>query len=422
MKHLLSFLILIAALSVQAQDTLTVVQYNLLNYGNITGFCSASVNSVDAKDNYLIRITDYLEPDIFSVNEMGKSVEFHDRILNNVFNRDGLTRYARISVPNIANSEIVNMIYYNTDKVRFHSLAVAQSVTRDIDVVKFYYNSSSLSQGDTVFLHCIVAHLKAGEGSSNVLARTTMVLNTMNFLQSGYQPGNFLVMGDFNLYSPTEGAFIALTQAYAPTWVFNDPADRVGEWHSNSSFSDVHTQSTHTTGGCAASGGMDDRFDFILASTAVMEGTHCMKYVPGTYMALGQDGNHYNKALTDAPALSLENELVQALYSNSDHLPVVMKLEVDESMAVPESTAIESLHVVNPADDQVKMMCRLVRQSVLDVKLYNMMGALVTTHRFDVPSGSSVLSLSVGQLPQGIYLISLTEENGHKLTRKVFVK
>lgn len=422
MKHLISFLFVFAALFVKAQDTLTVVQYNLLNYGNVTGFCSASVNNVDAKDNYLIRITDYLKPDIFSVNEMGKLVGFHDRILNNVFNREGVTRYARINVPNIANSEIVNMIYYNTDKVRFHSLAVAQSVTRDIDVVKFYYNSNSLSAGDTVFFHCIVAHLKAGEGSSNVLARTNMVLNTMNFLQAGYQPGNFLIMGDFNLYSPTEGAFTALTQAYAPSWTFMDPVDRVGEWHSNSSFADVHTQSTHTTGGCWASGGMDDRFDFIMASGAIMEGTRKVRYIPGTYMALGQDGNHYNKALTDAPSLNLQYELVQALYSNSDHLPVVMKLEINESMAVSNSNVIESLQVVNPADDQVRIICRLVRHGVIDVKLYSMVGSLVTTRKFDVPAGSSDLILPVESLPRGIYLILFTDENGHKLTRKVIVK
>ena len=49
-----------------------------------------------------------------------------------------------------------------------------------------------------------------------------------------------------------------------------DPIDRIGNWHNNSSFSDVHTQSPRTAQfGGGASGGMDDRFDFILFSKCI---------------------------------------------------------------------------------------------------------------------------------------------------------
>lgn len=46
------------------------------------------------KDEYLKLITDQLRPDIFSVNELSPDGGFADRILNNVLNRDGETRYA----------------------------------------------------------------------------------------------------------------------------------------------------------------------------------------------------------------------------------------------------------------------------------------------------------------------------------------
>lgn len=43
----------------------------------------------------------------------------------------------------------------------------AQNYIRDIDVYKLYFNTESLEQGDTIFMYCVIAHLKAGTGSDN---------------------------------------------------------------------------------------------------------------------------------------------------------------------------------------------------------------------------------------------------------------
>ena len=72
-----------------AQDTVTVLHYNLLNYGLPVYGCDNNNNNPDDKDAYLRSITAYLRPDIFSVNEM--RVESYDstpvdRILDNVLN------------------------------------------------------------------------------------------------------------------------------------------------------------------------------------------------------------------------------------------------------------------------------------------------------------------------------------------------
>ena len=43
-----------------------------------------------------------------------------------------------------------------------------------------------------------------------------------------------------------------------------DPINRIGHWHNNSSFADVHTQSPRTSSfGGGANGGMDDRLSLI---------------------------------------------------------------------------------------------------------------------------------------------------------------
>jgi len=407
-----------------SQDTLCVVQYNLLNYGNYTSYCTSSVNPVNAEDEYLKVITDYLNPDIFSVNEMSPEAGYADRILNNVLNRDGVTRYSRITVPNIAGSDLVNMIYYNTDKVHYYSSAVAQSLVRDVDVVTFYYNGTGLSGGDTVFLTCVVAHLKAGDGSTNASERTSMVTNTLTYLKNNCQPGNYLFMGDLNLYSPTEGAFQNLTGTYYGTsWTFNDPANRVGEWHSNEQYADVHTQSTHSTSGCWASGGMDDRFDFILATDAVINGTKTVIYVPDSYHALGQDGNHFNKALINYPVVPLPSDVVTALYNNSDHLPVTLKLKVDRSLGTQQLESLEWVRLIMHAGSGIcTLRLQLIRSAGIQITLHDVRGRMVYNRQVSLPSGESSIDISTAELSHGLNLLVLTDDKGNRVTRKLIVQ
>lgn len=407
-----------ASSPVAAQDTLTVVQYNLLNYGNYTSYCSQAVNPVADKDEYLKLITDQLRPDIFSVNELSPDGGFADRILNNVLNRDGETRYARVNVPNYAGSELVNMVYYNTQKLAYCSQVVAQSTVRDIDVVKFYFRGSGLEQGDTAFVNCVVAHLKAGEAASDAAERTAMVMNALNYMDQNLAPGNYLFMGDLNLYSHTEGAFVALTGSFGPNWTFNDPADRVGEWHNNDLYASVHTQSTHTSSGCWASGGMDDRFDFILATNPLINGTQQVQYVPGSYSTLGQDGQHFNKALTDAPALQLPADLVNALYTNSDHLPVSLRLKVDQSLGVEQANPVEWFAAV-VANRQLRLNLRLLKATSLQLTLHNLRGEQVWSQPLSAAAGSQSFDFPVGSHLNGLFLLSVTSDDGRRTTRKV---
>ena len=78
MKYFLfAFLFFSLRFGLQAQDTLTVMQYNLLYYGEITGFCNNSNNSLEMKDPHLRNILDFVKPDIFTVNEMSQNESIH---------------------------------------------------------------------------------------------------------------------------------------------------------------------------------------------------------------------------------------------------------------------------------------------------------------------------------------------------------
>ena len=52
-------------------------------------------------------------------------------------------------------------------------------------------------------------------------------------------------------------------------------------------------------GKSGASGGLDDRFDFILYSDDVLNGTNGVNYIPNSCKSIGNDGNHFNIAIID---------------------------------------------------------------------------------------------------------------------------
>ena len=86
-------------------------------------------------------------------------------------------------------------------------------------------------------------HLKASSGSSNANQRLEEATVLRNHLII-YQKTDFIVAGDFNIYSnssSSEPAFEMLTGATENNnGRLFDPIDRIGHWHTNSSFADVH--------------------------------------------------------------------------------------------------------------------------------------------------------------------------------------
>ena len=109
---------------------------------------------------------------------------------------------------------------------------------------------------------------------------------------------------------------------------------------SNATFADIHTQTTRAPGStqldCGATGGVDSRFDFLLASNPIINGTDHIEYVADSYNELGNDGNLYNKAINDpANASGVPDSVLNALFYMSDHLPVILDLAVSYPLVLP---------------------------------------------------------------------------------------
>ena len=124
----------------------------------------------------------------------------------------------------------------------------------------------------------------------------------------------FVVCGDLNLYKSDEKAYKNLTGTEADNdGRVNDPVNRPGKWHDSAAFALLHSQSPRTRQfGGGASGGLDDRFDFILVSDRGLTNPK-LAYVKDCYSVYGNDGKHFNKAI-NVPPYSYPKYITDALY------------------------------------------------------------------------------------------------------------
>ena len=409
MRIFILLLFILQLSHLNGQDTLRVMHYNLLYYGESTGFCNFTNNNPDLKDAWLRTIIGYVRPDILTVNEMSEKSTYQQRVLSEVMNQTGYALFEMAACPNTAGSKIVNQLYYNSEKLALHSQVVAQNEVRDIDVYSLYYLNEGLLEGDTIFVSCIVAHLKAGTSSSDKLERKIMTENTLDYLEANGKSGNYLFMGDFNVYDSGEDAFQLMIYNDDPVFRFYDPVDAIGDWHTNSSYRDVHTQSTHTgSGGCHAGGGMDDRFDFILMNKAMHDQTDKIYYLESSYWALGQDGQRLDESLIDPPNTCLPAYVLDALYGMSDHLPVIMDIVVDEALGVDEAIAASRLNVVynNPVKDLLKLRFSNTVAGSADIMLLSTSGGIVYKEQFSL-SRNGIVSIPLDRYPAGMYILRI---------------
>lgn len=421
-KLTISFALITFSLLLNAQDTLRVMVYNLLYYGEYVFGCNATNNNPANKDSYLRTILAHDLPDIFVVNEMSRNSVFHDRIRDSVLHVISNRVYGRAESYNLANQNIVNMLYYNTEKLVLHSQYVMQTITRDIDLYKLYYKSPDLVQGDTAFIHCIAAHLKAGSSASDQQTRRNQINNVFAWLENNVQPGNFLFMGDLNVNTVQEQAMQLLFFNQNVPFRFYDPVNQLGNWYNNPSFSLYHTQSTRTSSNnCHSGGGLDDRYDFILASQDIMNGTKKVEYVEGSYRTLGQDGQRFGKGLLDSPFnASAPFGVLEALYNNSDHLPVLLSLAVNQSPAsnrMPFGNNVEFSYN-NPVTDELMVRFTNFQSGTpFQVNIHSMIGANQLS--FSDTISNQPVRVNMNQLPKGFYLVEFRVQNFSKVFKVV---
>ncbi|MDI6833843.1 MAG: T9SS type A sorting domain-containing protein [Bacteroidales bacterium] len=406
-------IILIIALSllysiVYSQDTIKVMTYNLLNYGFYPNYCTTSNNNVSNKNEYLKTIIDYTLPDILGVVEIAPDDTYIDGFRANVLNQNGRDYYAKTPKSNYSGSPIINMLYYDSRKMTLSFWVSLATTYRDINIYTFYFENDALENGDTVYLTCIVMHLKAGNTDTDASDRTAMAQTLMNFLNNFNENTNYLVMGDFNVYSSSEGAYQQLTNHPNANIRFYDFINKSGDWSNDQYFSLYHSQSTHSTSDCFSGGGLDDRFDFILGNINTITGAKGFKYLANSYTTLGQDGLHFNKDLLDDPTnTTVPSNVLNALHGNSDHLPIISKFIVDNTLSINDYSLPINYYMIDN-----KLYINFINPSNADIsiKILDIQGRNVFTDQ--IPSNMQQYVLDMNNYNKGVYLIDLFNNTG----------
>jgi hypothetical protein len=229
-------------------------------------------------------------------------------------------------------------------------------------------------------------------------------------------------MGDYNIKSSSEQAYQVMLNHTNTKIRMNDPINVSGVWSNNAEMASYHTQSTRTgTQSCFVSGGLDDRYDFILASTTIMNGTEGFRYIDGSYEALGQDGNRFNQSLTNPSNFSLPQEIIDAMYNFSDHLPVKMDMECTALVSASQQDLYlkPTIAVANPVSDRMIINLQNCGTGEAGVTLYSLKGFAILHFKPAVGQDNTIIELDSSQLAQGIYVLQVKTPNNSLMSFKV---
>lgn len=332
MKHFLFILTFFSAASAAfAQQQYRIMTYNLLNYP------SADTN---VRNPHFRTVINSIDPDILIVNEINNQSGVN-AFLSNVMNFGGSIYSAGTF---ISGPDSENALFFKTSKFNFISNTAIPTQTRDINEFRICDKINF----DTLRIYAV--HLKANlQDSAMRGAEIDSLRMRTDLLPAGSE---FIVAGDFNIYSANESAYKKLVKDNpGDDGNFIDPLNMPGVWNS-ASYAVNHTQSTRVRSfGDGSTGGLDDRFDMILYSNGV-KNSGGIRFIPSTYRAYGNDGNHYNDSINQIPNTAVTQAIANALHYASDHLPVYATFEFGGTATLSLKAIPQGMY--DPGNDRLR--------------------------------------------------------------------
>ncbi len=329
-------------------DTLKVMTYNVLNYGDE---CQGK-NKV--MRNYLTKIISFTQPDILGLVKMLPikrtptdingylPTDFCDSMVQYVLNPAGNISYGYCQYTNEARGGDMNVLFYNKEKLaNIYTRVLTVNVT-DFDLYKFYYKDINLATThDTTFLYIVLFHTQSG---SDATVRNIQLTSTYNAIKNRFTSlPNMIMMGDFNLRSSSEICYNQLVNSTDTSFKFSDPPFAIdgtftypANWQGSPAYSSYMTTSTRIDlvhpNACGTDGGGKDWYDHILFSPWMVKGNNYMSYVPHSYQTIGNDGKRFgvsvNDSSTNGKNTSAPADIINALFQLSNKYPVVSKILV----------------------------------------------------------------------------------------------
>ncbi len=396
------FMISVEQLVAETPVTVKIMCWNLLNYPNTTN----ATADTTLRHPFYRAVVQYEKPDIL-VTEENTSSTATTWFLNTVMNVSG-TVYSKGAFINGPDTD--NEIYFKSSDFTFISNTAIKTDLRDISEFKLTY----ISTGDTIRIYAV--HLKASSGAPYDAQRAVEVdslRKVTNRLPAG---SNFIVCGDFNFYGDYEPGYTNLLQNNSTDdGNFVDPINMTGTWHYYP-YRFYHTQSTRTTSfGGGATGGLNDRFDMMIFSTAISQGTSGIAYVAGSTTPVGNDGNHYNLDINALPNTAAPSDVIDALYNASDHLPVYALFNFSSTSGIQtlENNSVDFSLSPNPVHTNALIKYTLNESTDVSIKIFDAIGKEVAmiSYVYQSPGDHQVTETVFKNLEDGIYFIAFQSKN-----------
>ncbi|CAI8356674.1 MAG: Uncharacterised protein [Flavobacterium sp. SCGC AAA160-P02] len=356
------------------------------------------------------------------VDETGSNYLFENAIIPHNSNFEKATFEENQS----GGSNLQQMVYYNTEKLILEESRVITADTRDINQYTFKINTENANT-NPIILEVFVTHLKASSGYNNRQRRLNSIQSFISFTNQIPNDRHVLFAGDFNFYTSNEEGyqyliddrnsivFIDPIERPAPSfpddgidYFDNDNYDSTYFWN-NSSFADIHSQSTRTSNSgliddSGSTGGLDDRFDFIMMSENFNTSSDLF-YVNNSYQSIGNNGNCYNSYINNSNCNGIFSQTLRdALIEFSDHLPIVMEIETPQNTLSTDSHPKIYFFGSNMTENYLKISIPS-NLEISQIYIYNSIGQMIQS----VPLKNAIdhiITIDVQHLSNGIYYLS----------------
>jgi hypothetical protein len=343
-RRSLTPVVILALLLAAPAHALRLVSYNLLNYPGSSG---------GARAPYYRTILAPLSADVIVTGEMSSSSGGETQFLNEVLNVMEPGQWA--AVPFVNGNDSDAACFYRISSVQFlGQWSFYPNPANLLRLVHVYRLKPAGYVAAAAEVRIYAAHLKASDTSADAaqrLAEVTGLRDSMNAMPEGTHA---LALGDFNFYRSTEAGYQKFLESQANNTGRVYDLLPAGTWHDGAAYAVLHTQSPCKTAPCAsgaATGGLDDRFDFILPTYNLGTGQG-LGVLTGTCVSVGNDGLHLNLNITDPPTLPEGANYATALKLASDHLPVRIDLRLPARIATAPALAFGSVIVGAPLQSQ----------------------------------------------------------------------
>jgi chaperonin cofactor prefoldin len=402
-KYFLLILTLLSLNTIYSQTNIKTMFYNLLNYP------TAPPNN---RDIILNEILLSYQPDLFFVCEL-ESTQAANSILS--VSLDGIEKnYEKAQFflnqsDTSPDSSLQQLVFYNSDFFILDSQEVIITNVRDINRYTFILKTPDY-ETNPIYLETFVTHLKSSQGTVNQQLRLEMVEKFTEALDKIDANRYVIFAGDFNFYTSSESGYQKILDNNNNI-IMKDILNLnniLQSWHNNSSWKEIHTQSTRLSNsgfnGFGAGGGLDDRFDFIMVSENILSNND-LNYVSDSYINYGNNNNCFNDRI-DSTSCSGEfnQELRDNLYQMSDHLPVVLELETQVTLSLSNNNVNNLIKLVNGnvIDEYltIKIEAELLNK---DLIIYNALGELLIKTKIN----DTEMNLNLSGFSKGVYYLNI---------------